>query len=267
MYKLIALDLDGTLLKNDKTISKRNIENIMKAKEKGVKVVIATGRPIKGVRNIINQLGLDTKDDYCVTCNGSLVQNNHSREVLCKTSLKGSDYKYLYNLSLQLGVNMHGVMEDKVITPKLSKYTNLESELNGIEIKEVESDTLSEELDVIKIMYVDDPHILEPVIEEVIPKLSHKYSMVQSEPFFFEFLKLGTNKWTGIEALANKLGIKQEEIICVGDAGNDSHMIKNAGLGVAMKNGFQEIKNIANYITNNTNEEDGVSEVIEKFIL
>ena len=85
-------------------------------------------------------------------------------------------------------------------------------------------------------------------------------------PFFLEILNRNANKGAGIGLLSKKLGINQDEVICVGDAGNDKHMIEYAGLGVAMGNATDEIKEIANYVTS-TNDEDGVARVIDKFIL
>ncbi|MEG0857514.1 MAG: HAD-IIB family hydrolase, partial [Terrisporobacter sp.] len=92
------------------------------------------------------------------------------------------------------------------------------------------------------------------------------YTIVRSTPFFLEFLNPQANKGAGIGLLAHELGIKQDEIICVGDAGNDKHMIEYAGLGVAMGNATEDIKDLADYITL-SNDDDGVAHVINKFIL
>ena len=93
-----------------------------------------------------------------------------------------------------------------------------------------------------------------------------KYTIVRSTPFFLEILRPEENKGSGISLLAKEIGLKQEEIICVGDAGNDKHMIEYAGLGVAMGNATDEIKGMADYVTL-SNDEDGVAHVINKFIL
>ncbi|CAM2750005.1 sugar-phosphatase [Hathewaya histolytica] len=266
MYKLLALDLDGTLLLNDGTISKENIDNIKKARDKGVKIVLATGRPIDGIKRFIKQLDLITEEDYTVTYNGALVQNNLTEEVLFEKPLSMKDYRELYDLSKGLKVNIHALTDQIVLTPKMSKYTALEAELNKIEIEEIPVKDLPEDTNIVKIMFIDEPEHLNKVIANIPKNIGEKYTMVQSAPFFFEFLHKEVNKWTGVSALAKRLNIKREEIICVGDAGNDYHMIKNAGLGVAMENAFDEIKECAKYITD-TNEEHGVAKVIKEFIL
>ena len=108
-----------------------------------------------------------------------------------------------------------------------------------------------------KFMMIDHPEILDECIKKIPKKFYEKYTIVRSMPFFLEFLNPNANKG---------VGIKQDEVICVGDAGNDKHMIEYAGLGVAMGNATDDIKEIANYITR-TNDEDGVAHVINKFIL
>jgi Cof subfamily protein (haloacid dehalogenase superfamily) len=118
----------------------------------------------------------------------------------------------------------------------------------------------------IKIMFIDEPEILEKVIDKLPADIYKKYTVVRSAPFYLEFLNLNANKGLGVDALAKKLNIKQSEVICIGDAGNDMHMVEYAGLGVAMENAFPELKEIANYVTL-SNENHGVAHVINKFIL
>ena len=98
MYKLIAIDMDGTLLREDKSISERTKKAIADAKSKGVHVVIATGRPIDGVTRYLEELDMFTENDYALSYNGALVLKSKDREVVSKVGLLGSDLKYLFNL-------------------------------------------------------------------------------------------------------------------------------------------------------------------------
>ncbi|QAA34793.1 sugar-phosphatase [Clostridium manihotivorum] len=266
MYKLIAIDMDGTLLKEDKTISDMTKKAIRSAKKRGVKVVIASGRPVQGLTRYLEELELIAENEYVLSFNGALIQNTKTKEVIGKTVLKGSDLRYLYNLSKELGLNIHAFTDNGCITPKMSKYTEVEATINGIEVGIVDFNEVSVDEDIAKVMMVDEPEILEAAIEKLPKEVYEKYTVVRSAPYFLEFLNKESNKGEGVRALAEHLGIKQEEVICVGDAGNDLHMIEFAGLGVAMGNAFDEVKQVANYVTS-TNEEDGVAEVIEKFIL
>lgn len=267
MYKLVAIDMDGTLLREDKSISDRTKKAIQNAKDKGTTVVIATGRPIEGVSKTLTELNMYTDSDYVLSYNGALVQKTKNKEVISKVSLKGEDYHYLKKISDELGVNIHAFSEKKgLVTPKNSKYTEVEASINNIDINVQDiNETKSDDV-IIKIMMIDEPEILGPAIEKLPKEIYEKYTVVRSTPYFLEFLNKNANKGLGVELLAKHLGIKQEEIITLGDADNDLHMIEYAGLGIAMGNAFDSVKKIANYITD-TNENDGVAKAIEKFVL
>lgn len=266
MFKLLAVDMDGTLLKKDKTISEVTQKAIKKARDKGVKVVLATGRPIKGIRKYIEQLDLLGEEDCSVAFNGALVQYNKTGKIIYDQKMEVEDLKYLYKLSKELGVNIHALTPEECITPKISEYSIYEAEINKIPLKEVDFENLDENTKIIKVMMIDKEEILSPAVEKLPREVYEKYSVLRSEPFFIEFLNKDVNKGQGVKKVAEAFGIKQQEVICIGDAGNDIHMIEFAGLGVAMKNAMPQVKKVANYITL-TNEEDGVSHIIEKFIL
>lgn len=267
MYKLVALDMDGTLLREDKTISDRTKKAISDAREMGTTVVLATGRPIEGVRKVLKELDMLTDKDYVLSYNGALVQKTSDKQVISKVALSGRDAFELYELSKELGVNIHIFSETLgLVTPKMSKYTEVEAEINDIEVKIIDMNTIKEDDVIIKVMMIDEPEILGPAFDKLPKEIFEKYTVVRSTPYFLEFLNKEANKGVGVELLAKHLGINQDEIITMGDAGNDKHMIEYAGLGVAMGNAFDEIKEIANYITD-TNENDGVAKTIEKFIL
>ncbi len=266
MYKLIALDMDGTLLNDEKQISPANYDAIQTARDNGVKVVLASGRPLVGFRRYLEELNLISEDDYAVAFNGALVQSLQGGEVISKTTLTLEDYKNLYELSKELKVNIHALTETGVIAPKDNKYTRHEAEMNLISREIIAVEDVPCDTTIVKVMFVDDPLRLEEIIDKIPESISRNFTIVRSAPFFLEFLHKSVNKGAGIAALAEKLNIKQEEVICIGDAGNDIHMIKYAGLGVAMGNAFPEVKRIANFITK-SNEEDGVAHVINKFII
>jgi Cof subfamily protein (haloacid dehalogenase superfamily) len=267
MYKLIAIDMDGTLLRDDKSISDRTKTAIKEAREKGVTVVLATGRPIEGVYKSLKELEMLTEKDYVLSYNGALVQKTKSKEVISKVTLFGEDLHYIYEISKELGVNFHAFVEKKgLLTPKNSKYTEVEASINDIDIiindfNEIENDEV-----VIKVMMIDEPEILGSAFEKLPNDVFDKYTVVRSTPYFLEFLNKNANKGLGLQLLAKHLEIKQEEIMAFGDAENDKHMIEYAGMGVAMGNAFDEIKDIANYVTDSNNE-DGIAKAIEKFVL
>lgn len=267
MYKLIALDMDGTLLNEEKIVTERTKKAIKAARDKGVTVVLATGRPIDGVTRYLEELDMYTDNDYVLSYNGGLVLKTKSKEVVCKLGLIGEDVKYLYELSKTLGVNIHAFSEKNgLVTPKNSKYTEVEASINNITVNEVNFDNIENDESFIKIMMIDEPEILQRAVDNLPQEVYEKYTVVRSTPFFLEFLNKEVNKGVGVEMLAKHLGVKREEVITMGDAGNDLHMIEYAGMGIAMGNAFDEVKEAANYITDSNNE-DGVAKAIEKFVL
>lgn len=267
MYKLIALDMDGTLLKKDKTISSQTKEALKNARNKGVKVVLASGRPIEGLNRYLEELDLIKENEYVLSYNGALVQNIKTKEIIAGTVLHGNDLKELHALSKKLGVFIHAFSKEQgLIVDVMNEYTQIEADINGINITQKDFVTIDNNEDMIKIMMIDSKENIDHAFENLPNDIKEKYTVVRSADIFLEFLHKDSNKGTGLEALANHLGIKKEEVIAVGDAGNDIHMIEYAGLGVAMENAFDEVKKTANYITT-SNEEEGIAKVIEKFIL
>lgn len=268
MYKLVAIDMDGTLLKNDHSISEEVKETIKSANEKGVKVVLATGRPLNGVTAYLKELNLLKEDDYVLSYNGGLIQKTLSGEIVSQILMPIGSFNELYSLSLEVGVHIHLLTSKAVITPNrdISIYTSTESYINSMPIWYRTPEEIEDISEICKIMLIDHPEVLEEAVTKLPSWLYEKYNVVRSSPYFLEILPKGVGKGTGIKLLGEKLGIKREEIIAIGDAGNDLDMIKYAGLGVAMDNAFDFIKEEADFITK-SNEEDGVAHVINKFIL
>lgn len=267
MYKIIALDMDGTLLNDKKVITDRTKDALIKAREKGVKVVLASGRPVDGLKKYLEELNLISDEEYVLSFNGSLVQKVKSEEVLYEIGLNGNDLHYLYDVSNNLGVNIHAFSPTRgLITPKVSKYTELEARLNNIDINICDFNEVTEDEHIVKVMFIDEEELIDKAVEKLPAEMYEKFKVVRSTPFFLEQINKESGKATGLAALAKYLNVSKDEIIAVGDAENDLDMIEYAGLGVAMGNASESVKKIANYITADNNN-DGIAEVIEKFIL
>lgn len=266
MYKIIALDMDGTLLDDNKKITEENKKALMRAKDKGVKVVLSSGRPKDGLIKFLNELELMQDNEYVLSYNGCLVQEAKSGKILHEVGLKGTDLHYIYTLSREFNVNIHAFSEKHgLITPKMSKYTEVEASLNGIEATIIDFFDIPDDENIIKIMLVDEEEILDEAISRLPKEAYDKYNIVKSTPYFLEIINKNGNKGEGLKALADHLGVKREEVMAFGDASNDREMIEYAGLGVAMENAMEEIKEVADYITCSNNE-NGVAKVINKFI-
>lgn len=266
MYKLVCIDLDGTLLDDSKILSEKNITAIKAASKIGVYTVITTGRPFDGFYKYIVELGLNNEFNYSIAFNSGIIYKNN-KEVIHQNCIKGSDLHKIYDLSLSLNVNIHAFDLNGVIAPKISKYTLHEATINKIPYRLTDFKNISSSESIIKVMLVDEPNVLEEAIKKIPKYFYDEYNIVRSAPFFLEFLKKDVDKIAGVNYLANLLNIKKSEIITIGDAGNDYKMIKECELGVAMKNSMSFVKDVAKYVTVNDNNNSGVAEVFNKFIL
>ena len=266
-YKMIALDMDGTLLNSEKQITPLTKAAIKKAHAQGVKIVLATGRPLEGIYPALKELDLLGSGNYALSFNGALVVNVQEKRPIYANALKGSDYKKLNELSCQLGVNCHAFSTRQgLIARKNSRYTQVEVDINKIPLHIVNPSTdINDDEDIIKVMFIDEPAILEPALKKLPDWAKNDYNSFRSTPSFFEFMHKHVDKGAGLSHLAQYLNISRDEIIACGDEGNDAAMIKYAGLGVAMGNAIDSIKAIADYVTD-TNDDDGIAKVIDKFI-
>jgi Cof subfamily protein (haloacid dehalogenase superfamily) len=268
LYKLVAIDIDGTLMNDRKEITKEVNEAIQAAKAKGVKVVICTGRPIVGVQSIIKELKLDDEDDYVITFNGALVQNTYNKDVESQITLTYENLKELYELSQKIGSPVQFFDTENLYTPNkvINRYTVHEAHINQIPINYRPIDEVPEDMLIPKVMFIDEPERLNQIIANIPESFWEKYTFVKSTPFFLEILDPRVSKGNAVRLLAEKLSIKQEEVICIGDGENDLSMIEYAGCGVAMANAESVVKEAAQFHTLSNNEH-GVAYAIEKLIL
>ena len=255
--KLVAVDIDGTLLNNQKEITPEVFSAVQDAKAAGVKIVIATGRPIAGVQKLLEELELNQPDNYVVTFNGGLVQDTVTGQELIKETLLGR----------KLGVHMHAITKDGIYTANrnIGKYTVYESNLVSMPIFYRTPEEMTNK-EIVKCMYIDEPEILDAAIAKLPPELAEKYTLVKSAPFYLEIVKKTVNKGAAILHLAEKLGLSKEQTMAIGDEENDRAMLEAVGSPVVMENGKEELKKIAKYITK-SNDESGVAHAIREWVL
>lgn len=267
MYKLIALDMDGTLLTSDKRISERTQRAISQARENGATVVLASGRPIDGMREKLDLLNLKGDNEFVVYFNGSMVKELGTDKIIHSAIINGKDAKQVAATAKQLGAYCHAFStEFGLITPEMNEYTDIEATINNIPVTVMDFDQLADDHPIIKAMIVGAPESITQISQAISPEMRENFTVVQSAPIFLEFLNPESNKGVGVKAIADHLGITADEVICMGDAENDHHMIEYAGLGVAMANAMAQTKEIADLITK-SNDEDGVAEIIEQYML
>lgn len=271
-YKLICMDMDGTLLNDKKEVSERSKKAINKAHELGVKVVIATGRIFVSAEFYGDIIGVKAP---IIASNGAYVREKDSDKAIYEKGLGYENYQLVIDLLKKYDIVPHFYTEDTIYTEKLVhsslayKNANKTLPINRqvkIEVVDDWSRLFAERNPkIIKAMAVgDDAKKIKEAKDEFI-KLN-RFQVVSSMKNAFEVMAKTTSKGNALKKICDYYGIDRNEIISIGDNENDISMIEFAGLGVAMGNAEQIVKNIADYITT-TNEEDGVANVIEKYII
>lgn len=269
MYKIIACDLDETLLNDQHQISEKDIESIRKATEKGVKFVIATGRPFNSAFNDLRKLGLyDKEDEYVISFNGSVVTENKDNRVIYSRQMPFDKINELYKKGVEFDTCIHAYSLDTVY---VYNYFDFEREyIEGrMNIEEIFDKDLSNYRDdcFIKLLFADlDDNVLKRYIRDM-ESLIDDVEISFSSNRYLEFNCPGIDKGHGLKVLSNHLGIDIKDTIAVGDNINDLPMIKTAGLGIGVRNVNPAMKDDCDYILDSTNNEDPLTEVIEKFIL
>ena len=267
MYKILAFDIDGTLTNSDKIITEGTKEAIFKAMKKGCKVVIATGRPVQGIVEYAEELKLKEKGGYILALNGGRIISCADDKVLSDIKVPMEYYKEIYELSKKHSVNILTYEGNAVISEDIDdEYLNVESRICHLD--KIKVPNLLERLTfgVNKFLMTAEGSYLAEVEKDVYEKLHERMEVYRSEPFFLEILPKNINKANALETLLGILGFKREELMAFGDSYNDLTMIQYAGMGVAMGNAKDVVKENADYIAP-TNDEDGIVEVINKFIL
>lgn len=267
MIKLIAIDLDGTLLNSDKLISPENKAALNRAKEMGIKVVICTGRPLLSIASILDELNLREPGDYAITYNGGLVQRTDTGEILSQKSLSKDDAADLYELSQQLQLpcvllDLENIYELPYPKGRETWYRKTKPALPFV------STTLEEfpeDARFNKILYCYDETVLQEAVKNIPAEYYDKYTILQSHPYLIEMMNNEVDKGRGIEVLTKLLGFTADEVMAFGDEANDLAMLEYAGFGVAMDNAVPALKRIAKYVTK-SNDDHGIAETLEKFV-
>ncbi|HBD93266.1 MAG: hypothetical protein A2015_15235 [Spirochaetes bacterium GWF1_31_7] len=261
--KLIAMDIDDTLLNNKMKITFRNRLAIKRAAKKGIHIALASGRPTGSMIEIAKQLGIE-KTGYIISFNGASILELSTGKNLYQSAVNKELAHELIDLSKEHDVYIHTYLDNHIITEKRNKYTEIESEITGLSIREVSSLKDMVTQSVVKLLMLENPDRLKIVESQLKSRIGDRLSMYISKPFFLEFMGAGTDKGNSLSILADILNIKQNEVMAIGDSYNDQAMIEWAGVGVAMDNANADIKKIADHITGHHNK-SGVAEAINKF--
>ena len=274
--KAIILDIDGTLLNNNKEISDRTKTSLIQAQEKGIKLVLASGRPTTAMYKYADELQMKKHHGLLVTYNGSKVVDAQSGEVLFNEAMEVKDAKAVLEHLKQFEVMPMIDKDDYLYVNDVFNneiYWNeqtiniIEYEARGGNYKLCEKEDLAAFLDykINKILIAADPTYLSKNYKAIREPFEDTLSCMFSADFYFEFTAKGIDKAKALDAVLSPLNIKKEETIAFGDGHNDISMVNYAGIGVAMENAVQELKDIADRITLSNND-DGIAHLLEELI-
>ena len=288
MYKLVAIDLDGTML-NSYGIVTQNTKNIIKENiKKGTKIIIASGRTISSIKPIAEEIG---NNDYFIAGNGSLIYDAQKEEIIYDKFIPKEKMLEIINICDANSIFYTVYTDKEIITEKLKynvlyyykenlkKEENKKTNINIVKdmyeyVKEMKEDKF------LKITVCDDNKTVFNYIMKKLKKIngievldvSHMSRKVirqgtediPIEYYYTEISLSNVDKWDAIKFLITKLEIKPEEVIAIGDNINDKKMIENAGLGVVMQGSTPVVTEVADYITDSNNDE-GVAKILQKY--
>lgn len=261
--KLVALDLDDTLLNSKLAVSPRACEAIRKAVAQGVTVTIATGRMYRSALPYAKQLGLDVP---IITYNGALIKSCLSGEVLLDQPIDKQLAQTVLALCKERGWYIQNYVQDELYVEKINQYSELYSRLSGVPATAVGDRLYAGEDSSSKMLIMSTEEGIIEIYDTCKALFGNKLSIAISKPTYLEITDPLANKGRALAFLADKLGIKKDETMAIGDSGNDIDMLKYAGWGVAMGNASAAIKALARLETL-SNDADGVAEAIERYVL
>lgn len=266
--KLITIDIDDTLVNTAKQVTPRVKAALQEATAQGVKVVLTTGRPLPGVQEYLDELGLNHQDDqYAITYNGGVVQTTNGEEVGGK-ELAYSDYLRLREVADELGAYLQVETIDAAYTSakEINYWASRENFLIKMPLIIKPVDEMDPNDHYVKFMFIGDEADIDSWRDALPADVKEAYYIVKSTPQHLEFMHKDATKGSGLLTLAAKLGIDRSETMALGDQQNDVTMIEAAGLGVAMGNAVPEVKAVADVETTTQNA-DGVGVAVEKWVL
>ena len=266
-YKMIVLDLDGTLTNNKKEITPRTKQALMQAQAAGVHVVLASGRPTYGIVPLAEELKLKDNGGYILAFNGGKIIDCTNNEVLFEQKLDEQLVPILFQEAQKAGMEILTYQGEGIAaTNKDDEYVQHEAFINKMPVMQYDDFLNQLVYPINKCLIVGDPTPLHELEIRLAKELEGKMDVYRSADFFLECVPLGIDKARSLDRLISSLSISREEVIACGDGYNDLSMIRFARLGVAMANAAKDIQSEADFVTL-SNEEDGVAHVIERFIL
>ncbi len=260
--KLVAVDLDDTLLSKDLEVTDRVKAAVAAVRAAGIYFTVATGRMYQSAARIARSLDVDIP---LITYQGALVKSSLSGEVLVDKPLPLVYARQVIARVHQYGYHLNGYLDDRLLMEHNSEEGCHYAAIAGVEVEMVGNLLEYLDRDPTKVIAIAEEPLIDRLKDELTPLYAGKIAISKSKPYFLEFAHREATKGQALAFLASYLGIKRDEIMAVGDGYNDLDMLNYAGLGVVVANAREEIKGYADYVTT-APYGDGVVEALEKFV-
>ena len=261
--RLVALDLDDTLLDSQYKLPPVNKKAVAEVLDLGIHVTFTTGRMYRSARPIAQELGIKLP---IITYQGAYIRNPQTGELLHHAPLDYEDALEILELAKNKKLTVQAYFDDMLCVEAANKYIAAYAVACNVPIKAVGDLTKFIKSPPTKLLLVGDPAELDELWVSCNKKYGKRMYITKSKPYYLEFLNIISNKGNGLSILANSLGIKKEEIMACGDSYNDLGLFAGAGLKVAMGNAIPELKAAADYISAD-NDNAGVAQALKKFVL
>lgn len=266
---LIALDLDDTLLDDNCIITEHTIKTIQELAGKGIYIVLCSGRAKSGILPFIRVLNIAKRQEgrYIISFNGAQIYNLHKRQVIYQDMLSPAILQFVYREAKKRGLSAVVYDEDTVYSGEDTEWARMDSKLCNLKFKIITPFLSFLNRPFHKILVPGEPNAVRAFQETLTNTIGDKVEVYLSKPFFLEVINKGCGKGESIRRLASYLKIPIEATMGFGDSMNDLSMIRLCGAGVAMKNSSDFIKKNAKFITEYSNNEEGVARFLEKYVL
>lgn len=267
--RIMAIDLDDTLLREDLTISDYTIQTLQKASAAGIYVTLCSGRTDNAILPFVRQLeiaGLE-QGRFIIAQNGAVIYDLHLRRELLYRTVEPEVLLEANEIAGHHGLFPEVYNPTTIFTPQDNKWTQVDVGLTGLQMEVVPDFPGLLRKGHPKMVIPGEPEVLLRLQDELREKIGSRCVIFISKPYFLEIMPYSCGKGEALQWLCQRLAIPNEQAMSFGDSMNDESMIRLAGLGVAMVNGLDCIKDMARYVTEFTNNEDGLARFVEKFVL
>lgn len=267
--KLIALDLDDTLLTNDRNIGEKTVHALQKAAEKGIYIVPCSGRAESGILPFVRVLNLagTQQGRFLIAVNGSTIFDLHTRQPIYTQKLSGDILNFVYDAAVKLGFPCQVYNSTTTFANVDNEFTRIDAKLCNLKMEVVPDYKNFLNQGHTKMLVPGEPEKIAAFQEFLKRELGDKAVVFTSKPYFLEVMPPNSGKGEAIKILSDHLNIPIEKTMAFGDSMNDESMLRMTGFSVAMKNGLEYIQQISKYVTRFSNDEDGIGDFLVEYVL